>query len=106
MDARQDKWPSLRQTCFQFSLRALLAITTVSCVAAAIYGSRERREDQLADLVTRFNAAIEDGEFQKALVVAEDATRRFPGDSIPEFMLEKSRYILGLLHPDVGTKCQ
>lgn len=101
---------SWRQRFFQVSLRTLVAVTTLACVAAAIYGWRERREGRLAELVTQFNAAMDEREYQKAVQIAEGAATWFPDQPVAVLMLEKGRFVLAISRgepvPDVGFTCQ
>jgi hypothetical protein len=100
---------SWRQRFLQVSLRTLVVITALACVAAAIYGWRERSERRLAELVNQFNGAMDEGQFQKAVRIAEAAMRRFPDRPVARLMLEKGRFALAISKgepvPDWGFTC-
>jgi hypothetical protein len=104
--AKQRTW---RQRCCQISLRTIVVVTTLVCLAAAVYGWRERRENELVVLVEKFNAAIDDGEFPKAVQIAERALDRFPNHPVAICMLEKGRLAWGISlgepMPIVGNIC-
>ena len=89
MDATQMLWRRFRRP--QFSLAALLVLTALACFAAAAYGWRLRREEQLVRLVDQFNQAIDDREFERALLIAERAVRDYPSERVAAFMLDKAR---------------
>ena len=76
----------------QFSLRAMIIVTAVCCTGAAIYGWRQRREEQLVWLVNQFNREMDKGDFDAALLTAEDATRQFPAEPVADAMLEKAQW--------------
>jgi hypothetical protein len=101
---------SWRQRFLQVSLRTLVAVTALACVAAAICGWRERHERRLAELVTQFNASMDEGEYQTAVQIAERAMTRFPDQPVARLMLEKGRCALAISRreplPDMGFACQ
>ena len=77
----------------QFSLQAIIVVTAVCCTVAAIYGWRQRREEQLVRLVNQFNRELDNGDFQGALLTAEHTRRQFPAEPLAEFMLQKVQFV-------------
>ena len=66
-------------------------VLSLACIAAAIYGWRQRREDYLVRLVTDFNAALDEQRYDRAEQLAKEALREFPQEFAAEFMVEKSQ---------------
>ena len=95
-DTSQPKRRRWRQRFFQISLRTIVVVTALACMGAAVYGWRARHENELVALVVAFNSAFDDGEYPKAVQIAERAVERFPQHPIPICMLEKGRYALDL----------
>ncbi len=75
---------------YQFGLRSLLLLMTVSAVGSAWYGWRMRREEQLFQYVQHFNAALDSHQYEEALQVAYKA-QEFAPDKLTEFMVEKAQ---------------
>jgi hypothetical protein len=94
MDTGQPKRRTWRQRFCQISLRTIVVVMALVCMGAAVYGWRVRRENELVALVVEFNAAFDDGEYPKAIQIANRAIGRFPHHPIPICMLEKGRYAL------------
>lgn len=78
---------------WQFSLRAILCLTVLASIVAAVYGNRLRREQRLRELIEDFFAAKHDGRSADAKQIAELAVRDFPGRIEAIDMLESSRLI-------------
>jgi hypothetical protein len=83
--------PTVARNPWQFSLRAILCLTVLASLGAAIYGYHLRREERLRELIEDFFAARHEGRNPDAERIAEVALREFPSRAEAIDMLEMTR---------------
>lgn len=74
---------------WQFGLRSLLLVVLIVALGSAWWGAKFRKQEELALLVERFNAAMDDRDFGRAQELAKQAMDIGIEKRLIEFMLEK-----------------
>jgi hypothetical protein len=91
-----------RWRLWQFHIRTLLILMTITAISSSIYAWRLRREEHrqqyLGQQVEKFNAAMEDQKYLEAEIIAIRAAEAHPNEPVLEAMVEKSRFAFLLVN--------
>jgi len=79
-----------RWRLWQFHLRTLLVLMTLTATASSIYAWRQRRYDYLCRLVEDFNTAMDQQQLDQAERLASEAKQEFPHHWAATSIMEKA----------------